>query len=261
MVTFSSLLDWITTPACYFLELTLLFISYKRKLYRLLVFFSVYIVLLNLYDALNEWVSFLPLFTTVAWNYVHWSVQFVFALLRLLTIAEISRRSLRGYPAVWAFAWRILSAAAMFLLSWAAYSAIQNVHHFRRILAVTGERFEFMQSILVILLLLLGAYYHVRIPPLFRWMLIGIGIYSAVQVTNDQFLLLRTPVADSIFVHLRHDIYPVPLAIWTYAAWRWGADSSTSPDRIPQSQYDDLSPQIYDRLEDLNDTLKRLGKR
>ncbi len=236
-------------------------ISYRRRLYRQLVFFSIYIVVLNLYDAVNEWVSFLPLFKTLVWNYVYWSAQFVFALLRLLTIAEISRRSLRGYPAVWGFAWRLMSAAAVILLAWTTDSAIQNAHHMRKFIAVVGQRFEFMEAILLLLLLLLGVYYHVRISPLYRWILIGICIYSALLVANGQFWLIKTGLGVLIFAYVRRAAFLVPLVMWTYAVWRWGAGSDAPPDLIPQATYDDLSPQIHDRLKDLNDKLNKLGKR
>lgn len=261
MANFSAIYSWMTGPIAEFLDLALLFISYRRKLWRQLVFFSAYVVLLIPYDVAGWWISYLPWFYSAAYLYTFWSIQFAFSLLRFFTIAEIARRSLRGYPAVWAFAWRILSFATIVFLLWTAYSAIHYIHHFRRFIAVPGQRFEFMQAILLILLLLLGVYYRVRIPPLYQLILIGLCIYSAIQVANNQILLLNKLSADSIFAYIRRGSFMIPTGIWTYAVWRWGASTTPEPRLIPQTVYDDLSPQVHDRLRDLNDKLANLVDR
>ena len=261
MVSFSSAFQWVTVPANICLELALLFLSYKRRLWRQLIFFSAYIALIVPNEAFGWWVSYLPWFYSDGYRYTFWSIQFTFSLLRFLTIVEIARRSLRGYPAVWAFAWRTLSAATIVLLLWTTYSAIQFEHHFRRFVAVPGQRFEFMQAILLLLLLFLSLYYRVRISPFYRLILIGLGIYSAIQVANSQILLLNKLPADSIFNYIRRGSYLVPSAIWTYAVWRWDATTSQEPQLIPQTVYDDLSPQVHDRLRDLNDKSSKLIKR
>jgi hypothetical protein len=46
--------------------------------------------------------------------------------------------------------------------------------------------------------------------------------------------------------------------LWAWAIWRWADDSTVSPKLISQQSYDELSPQIHDRLRDLNDRLADL---
>jgi hypothetical protein len=262
MVSFDSIFQWGTAPADICLELALCFMAYKRRLGRQLTFFSVYIVVVTVQDIAGWWASYTPWFNSMSANYVFWSIQFALSLLRLLTIGEIVRQTLRGYPAIWGFAWRSLSAVTVFLFSWTIYSAIQRVHHFRRFLAVGGQRFELMQTILLLLFLFLVVYYRVQISRLYRLILIGICIYSAVQVAANQLLLLNKLPADSIFDYIRRGVFLVPLVMWTYAVWPWGSDSDAPPDLIPQATYDALSPQIHDRLRELNDKLIDLtGKR
>jgi hypothetical protein len=261
MTSFDSIFQWITGPAAVCFELALCYTAYKRRLSRQLTFFSVYIVLLTVQDIASWGVKYAPWFSSPSYRYIFYSVQFVLSLLRLLTIGEIARRTLRGYPAVWGFTWRALSAVTVFLFSWTTYSAIQRAHHFRRFLAVGSQRFELMQTILLLLFLFLVVYYRVQISLLYRLILVGIGIYSAVQLVTNQLLLLNKLPADSIGDYIGRGLFLVPLAIWTYAVWRWGAASNNPPELISQSQYDDLSPQIHDRLKDLNDKLNKLGKR
>jgi len=261
MVSFSAIYQWASSPID-ILEVTLLVVACRRRLYKRLAFFFAYVVLVPVWEIGEWWVSFTPWFYSVSYGYVFWSTQFVLSLLRLLTIGEIARRSLRGYPAVWTFAWRALSIAALLLFSWTTYSAFQYAHHFRRFLAIGGQRFEFMQAILLLLLLFLGVYYRVQVSRLYRWILIGICIYSSVQIANNQFLLLNKLSADSIFTYIRRGSFIAPVAIWTYAVWRWGNTPAQPPELISQSAYDKISPEIHDRLRELNDKLADLtGKR
>jgi hypothetical protein len=259
MTSFSSVFQWATEPAIICLYLGLIFFAITRRLDRQLKFFSVYIVIASLLEIFGWWATYSPWHSQSTYRYAYWSVQFVLSLLRLLTIAEISRRSLRGYPAVWAFASRLLITVAVILLAWTTSSAIGNVHHFRRFITAGDQRFECMQAILLLLVLAIGAYYHIEIPPLYRLILVGIGIYSAIQVANDQIAFLNT---SSVFDYIRRGTFPIALAIWTYAVWRWGSSPDAVPDRISQEKYDQLSPQIHDRLRELNDKLSDLtGKR
>jgi hypothetical protein len=261
MIKFSSIFVWLTAPASICLELMLFYFAFRRRLYRQLVFFSIYIFIVTVQDLVGLWISYSSWYSAIAWNETYWSVQFVLSLLRLLTIAEIARRSMRGYPAIWAFTWRILSVAAVILLFWTTYSAAQNVHHFRKFIAGAGQRFEFMQAVLLLLLLLLGAYYRMRISPLFRLILIGICIYSAVQVANNQFLLVRSVRTDAVFDYVRRGSFLISFAIWTYAVWRWGATPDVPPKLVSQAKYEALSPQIHDRLRELNDRLAKFSRR
>lgn len=257
MASFSSIFNWATGPFGIGLELALFVLSIRYKLYRKLIFFFAYIVLLGAQEPVIWWVSYLPWFNSTAWGNTYWSIQLCLSLLRLLTIAEISRRSLVPYPAVWSMGWRLLSAAAAILLAWTAYSAFQGRHHFRIFIAGGFQRFETMQAILLLLLLFLGVYYRVRISQLYRLILIGICIYSAIQIANNPLLLAKIP-ADSVWQYIYRGSFLIPMVIWTYAVWRWGGTSTTPPDLISQEKYDELSPQIHDRLKELNDKLSDL---
>ena len=259
MAAFSSIFNWVMAPTSICLELTLLYGAWKCRLYRQLAFFSAYIVLVIVQELFGWWVSKTPWFYSDAYYYIFWSTQLVLSLLRLLTIAEIAKRSLRGYPAIWTLAWQILSGAAVILLSWATYSAVPYWHHVKRFIAVGGQRFELMQAVLLLLVLALVAYYHLRVAPLYRFVLIGICIYAAVTVADSQLYLLNSKMADSIFGYVRQGSYSISLAVWTYAVWRWGRTPATPPDLISQQKYDELSPQVHDRLRELNDKLANLG--
>ena len=258
MATFSVVFACVnsTTLAC--LYVVLLFFAFRRNLYQRLFFFTAYVILLVARDAAGLWVIHTSFYNLAAGLYIYWGSEFILTTLRLLTIAEISKRYLRGYPVVWAFALRLLTAVAVILLSWTAYSASQNVHHFRRFILVGDQRFEFMQAILLLLLFIIGIYYGLQISPLYRLILIGIGIYSSIQVADNQIGILHKMPPNSVFDYIRRGSFTVSLALWTYAVWRWAAVQDAKPKLISQATYDRLSPQLHDRLRELNDKLADL---
>ena len=229
-----------------------------RKAYRRLFFFTIYLAANIIWGVLWRYVSRTPAFYLLTWLYIYWSVELLLSILRLLTIAEIARRFLRGYPAIRAFASRLLTGVAAALLLWTTYSAIHNLHHIRRFILLGDQRFECMQVVLLLTLLIIGAYYRIQIPPLYRLILIGIGVYSSIQVANNGLGMLLTILPNSIFDYLRRGASMVSLVIWTYAVWRWSAIPDPQPRLIPQSTYDRLSPELHDRLQDLNDRLAGL---
>ncbi len=258
MVTFSVAFDWAIVAISDCLLITLLVLAIRRNLYRRLASFTVYIVLLIAWDIVWLYVSHGSLYYQRVWFYIFWSAEFLLASLRLLTIAEISKRFLRGYPAIWAIASRLLIIITLILLGWTTHSAIQNIHHVRRFIIAGDQRFECTQAILLVLVLIIGVYYRLRIPHLYRLILIGIGMYSSIQVLATQIGLLHALTA---FDYIRRATITVSIAIWTYAVWRWAAVPEPHIESIPQVTYDDLAPQVHDRLRDLNDKLADLTGR
>jgi len=101
----------------------------------------------------------------------------------------------------------------------------------------------------------IGVYYRIRVPPLYKLVLIGSCIYSTDQlVTNrvDRYLSASTNFPLDL---VQRFAYVGMLSIWLWAVWRWGKSSTPPPDLVSQATYDELSPQIHDRLRELNDKL------
>jgi hypothetical protein len=188
--------------------------------------------------------------------YYYWSVEFLVTILRLLAFAEVSRRILRVYPMVFAAGSRILTAAAAILLSWTAYPAVHSVRRIWPRIVVGNQRIALMQAVLVLALLTIGAYYRIQIPSLYRLILVGIGVFASIQVVNNQLLLRQSIVPYSIPDYRASTV--VSTIIWTYAVWRWSGAPESQPKLISRVHYDKLSPQIHDKMQDLNDKLAKL---
>jgi hypothetical protein len=261
MTTFSTVFSRTVYSVFFSFCPAILFLFFRRKLYRRLIFFTVYLVSLFIWGIVELWISRTPIYSSHRWFDVFWSVEFALSTLRLLTIAEISRRFLRGYPAVWTLAAWLLSGVATALLLWTVQSAIHNVHHVRRFILLGDQRFECMQAILLLLVLLIGVYYRLQIPLLYRLILTGIGIYACVQVTNNPLGINQLILPNSTFDFIRRGSILISLGTWLYAIWRSPRIPDVRPELISQATYDELAPQIHDRMRDLNDKLSRLIKR
>lgn len=262
MQLFSTALNWTLYVIFFvFCPATLYFI-FRRKLYVRLKFFTVYQILLLSASALFLWISTTPAFGTARWFDIYWTIQLALAVLRLLTIGEISNQILREYPAIRAFTSWVMAGTAAALLLWTAKSAVNNVHHVRRFILLGDQRFEFMQAVLVVIFLIIGVYYGISIPRIYRLILIGIGIYASVQVANNPLALRTAVLPNSFSDYMRRVASTVSVVLWANAVWRWSSVPDAKPPLISQDTYDELSPQIHDRLRELNDKLSELtGKR
>lgn len=240
------------------LDLALFGLVFRKKLHRKLTVFAVYFILMGPWQYLWVWASNTPKLYEVSWIYFYWASQFVFSVLRLLAIMEICWRALHEYSVVWKFTVRTLGVTFVFLLLWTTSSAIRNSHVFQAFISKGLQRFEFTQAVLLLAILFVGSYYNIIVPPLYRWMLAGSGVFSSIQVANYQLGLNTKYPPNSIFDFVGRYSFAAVLMLWTWAIWRWADDSTMSPKLISQQSYDELSPQIHNRLRGLNDRLAGL---
>jgi hypothetical protein len=258
MPSLSAILSFVIIVGGDALHIALFIFAFRRKLYQRLVFFFVYIMLLVPRDFIFLWISHTALFRTKSAFYFYWITDVSLSLLRLATIIEVCWRTLRNYPAVWALAWRALTGMGIMLLLWAVNSAAHNTSRLRFFVTSGMQKFEFMQAVLLLIVLAIGVYYRIHLPPLYRWVLTGICIYSAVQVANYELGRFTVHPTNTVFDFVRRYSFTASEAIWTWAVWRWAATPVSPPERIPQAVYELHSAEVHDRLRDLNDRLTKL---
>jgi hypothetical protein len=185
----------------------------------------------------------------------------VLSFLRLSITLEICTLVLHEYPALKAFAWRILYGLSAVLFSWTTYFAIRNAHHVRVLILTFQQTTDISFALLLLTLMGIGVYYQMRIPQLYRLILIGSCIYSAEQAVGSELGRYTANPGNSVFDFAQRLCCTLMYAIWAWAVWRWGRTPIQPPELVSQSVYDDLSPQIHDRLRDLNDKLADLAGR
>jgi hypothetical protein len=241
----------------------LLVLVFRNRVYRQLKFFVFYLLFASARTLALELYRPPPASIHDRWYYPYfysfWISAFVLSFLRLFITLEICERVLRRYPALRVLIWRIMAALAVALFSWTLYFAIQNFPHVPRLILTFQQTTDVSFALLLLTLMGIGVYYRMRIPALYRIILIGSCVYSAVQIVDSELGRHTAYLPNSVFDFAQRLAYNVMLAIWAWAVWRWGKESTPTPEMVSQATYDELSPQIHDRLKELNDKLSNLS--
>jgi hypothetical protein len=260
-----NILNWFCEVLQDILYPLLLVLAFHNKMYRQLKFFVFYLVFAIARAVAIESYGAPPASIHDHWYYPYiysfWISAFVLSLLRLFITLEICERVLRQYATLRVLVWRIMAGLAVVLFSWTLYFGIRNFHHVKRFILTLQQTTDVSFALLVLTLMGIGVYYRMRIPGLYRVILIGSCVYSAVQVVDSEVGRQTAYAPNSPFDFAQRLAYNMMLAIWAWAVWRWGKESTPSPETVSQATYDELSPRIHDRLKELNDKLSDLTAR
>jgi hypothetical protein len=261
VASFTRILDLVNIVGGDCLLVALVALLIRKKVYRELAFLGAYIFFLVPREFVWLLISH-SLYVRAPWAfYFYYVSDGILYSLRLLLIIEIAGRALRGYPAVWHFAWRILGLGGFMIVFWGTRSAIRHAHPKQQLVLTIQQYFNITEAVLLLLVLGIGLYYRIHVSNLYRLILTGICIYSAVQIVNSEFGRHIPVPAYSAFEFIGRYTFVIMIGIWTWAVWKWSPTPRTSPQLISQAEYDDLSPQVHDRLRDLNDRLAGLRKK
>jgi len=242
----------------YCLELVLLLLVLRREFRRQLVVFTAFITLLVVRDIACAIVAQTSFSNSFEWFYIYWISEFALSTMYLFIIAEIARRSLSGYPSVWHPASRLLALVGLALMSWTVISTMRYLGHLRLFVMVGDRCLVLTITVLLLLLLAIDAYYRLKLPPLYRLILVGIGIYTSIEVFANEFEI-RSRNGYSIWFDMRLLSFATALIVWIYGVWRWPASLAPQAELIPQSKYDDLSSQVHNRLRNVVQKLAHLS--
>jgi hypothetical protein len=246
------------TVILYCLSLALLALALWRNLYQRLPAFTLFVISFVTRDVAMLFFLKSPFSHTVAWAYLFWVSEFILSAMYLFVIAEVGRLFLRDYPSIWRSASRSLAVVGLVLLTWTVYSAMRYWGHPKRFIMVGDQRLVLTIAILILLLMAIGTYYRLKLPPLYRLVLIGIGIYASVQVVSNQIEMQFNMGPNTLWDFMRRGSFGISELVWMYAIWRWAAAAPPALQSrlIPQSGYDQLSSQVHNRLQDV---IQKLG--
>ncbi|MFZ0820839.1 MAG: hypothetical protein WAM91_12275 [Candidatus Acidiferrales bacterium] len=242
------------------LEALLFGLAIRKKLYRYLIFFVIYIFLLVPREIFLLYLSHTEYFRTLWSSYAFYISDAVLNLLRLLVIVEIGIRTLRGYPAVWHSVWRILLLICSVLILGGTLAATRHAHVPQQLILTVDQYLNSSQTLLLLVVLAIGIYYRVDVPQLFRSIVTGICIYAAVQIVNSELGRYVADPSNSAFDLIQRYSFTLMLFVWVKALWKWTSTAPQAPRLISQTEYDRISPQVHDRLRELNDRLAGLTK-
>jgi hypothetical protein len=248
----------VLTFVAYGLEVLLLVLAIRKKLFSTLIFLALYIYLLFARETVWLYIAHSHYFLSHWAAYFYYISDVILTALRLLVIVEIGIRTLQGYPFVWHFAWRLLALMGLILILWGAHSALRDAHSFQQLILTIRQFLNSTQAVLLLVILVIGLYYRIDVPHLYRSIVIGVCIFSAVQIFNSELGRYFRDPRNTAFDDIYRSSFVIMEVVWVKALWLWSGDPLRPRQLISQGQYDELSPQIHDRLRELNDRLAGL---
>ena len=231
----------------------------RSRSYRSLPLFSAY-TWLNLIGLAVGWWAYLKLgySSRISFN-IAWAAFGIVLAARGLAVAELCRRVLRPYDGVWALAWRLLVGVAMLLLVYAGLAVFGVRGGITAFLLTAEHGLELAAALVLLLLLAISNYYHIRVPTLEGMVALGLGVWSLLQVVNNVALLLW-PDYYAWGSAVKMVSFQLVLLIWIAALRKPVPQEGQAPPVLSQRAYDELAPQTNLRLRLLNERLLEIFK-
>jgi hypothetical protein len=192
-----------------------------------------------------------------AWVWkVAWSSQAIVVFLRFQTVAELTKKILRGYPGIWALAWRLLFGVGIVVL---ANSLLFSKGNWYWITLNVDRGLELSIGAIIVTLLLFARYYRLPIQPLHSTLMIGLCLYSVFFVLNYTLLEKYIRELAKFWGFLDVFTYLATLLIWLNAVSFYAESApQAAPPAIPKELYGKLSSELNLRLHHLNQQLNQL---
>ncbi len=242
------------------LQLAVCVLAWRRRLYLRLPLFTAYLTLL-LVRTLFLWVLYLSVGYDSPLSFQgYWVSQGILLAARGVAVAEIAWRAVREYRGVWALGWRLLCGIALLLLVHAAVDARGAASWIAPFLLTAERDLELAVLGILVVLLTLCRYYGIRLEPVQKMVALGMGFYSAIQSLNNSFVQDWLARYFTAWSAVRVFSFEVTLVIWLVALRRPLPAAAPAPVLLPQKLYDELSPQVNNRLRVLNQRLLEILK-
>jgi hypothetical protein len=192
---------------------------------------------------------------------VSWSSQACILLLRILATMEVLHLVLGRYRGIWGLGWRVLAGTFGVLLLYAGIEAGRNVS-WAIVLADRGFHLAFAVALVACLLLI--RYYSIAVEPAYKVLLGGFCVYSCIVVlanTVGHWVLLRGFRNYQPIWQLTTLVTFVGVQVaWAVGLWKTAPVQESQPALLTTSFYQQVSPQINERLSLLNEQLTQFWR-
>ncbi len=187
-----------------------------------------------------------------------WVSEACILLLRTLATMEVLRLVLGPYRGIWGLGWRVLAVAFLAVLSYAAIEAGQNVS---AAIGLADRGFRLAFAVALVACLLIVRYYSIPVGPPYKVLLGGFCVYSCTVV-------LANTIGHALFLRGFANIKPIwqlttiaafagVQGAWAVGLWKAAPAMQVQPALLTTSVYQQISPQINERLRLLNGQLSK----
>lgn len=256
-LSFFASVQWAATAL---IEILVLALALRHKLFRRLPLFTLYLCILVANEAIT-WTTYRIYGIASPHSfYVYWTMQVFQIAARALAVYDICRALLEAYTGVWKMCRPLLVLLAAVLVVSATISTDKSKYHVASTI-LTGERgLELTVVCILIFGLIFCRYYGVDIEHHVSWIALGLGFYSAVQVASNTLFQHSVIGHFAAWQDFRHASFNIATVFWVVALWKPLPARQPAPILLAPGEYDRFAPQMTLRLRELNGRLREMWK-
>jgi hypothetical protein len=181
-----------------------------------------------------------------------WGSQSVVICTRAFAVAEICRLLLAGYRGIWALAQRILLSCVVVVL---LYAYLVSKHQWNLAILGANRAVELAIAVVIVVLLVFLRHYQIIPEPLLRTLALGFCLFSCFEVINYTILEHWLWAYENVWNFLDIISYLFCMIGWTWALRESFPRVVRNPALLPGAVYRQLSPEINQRLRQLDEQL------
>lgn len=251
-----------------FIEVTILILAMRHRVFSLLLPFGIYLCALVADNAIMLLFYYFAGISSPASVIAYWTIQAVLVSLRAMLVYEVCRQLLSPYQGVWRLCRPFLITVAVILLVTGGAVARQNFHSLTDAIITSECGLELTIISMLIFGLLFCRYYGVSIERHLAWIAGGLGLYSAVQIGNSTFLqhwydyfsVLHWLNHFLLWEGVRRFSFDVTLILWFMAVRKPLPIRKPRRVSLQDDIYEEVAPQLTTRLRELNARLLEIWK-
>jgi len=241
-------------------QLSVLILLFVVRNSRKVPFFAAYIALNLCQGGFLVILASVPGIRFATYQNLAWASECVTLVAQALATTEILGITLRPYPGIWGLVWRALVATSALVVM-----IVTLASHFRGAAWFQLNRgYHLTFASAVIACLLLVRYYAIQVPAAFKLILGGFCLNSCVEVLINTFIQVLFhkgyEVHQAVWQILTMLSFAVALVIWVVALRKPFPVDDRRIASLTDSAYRQLSPEVNERLRELNEKLLRLWK-
>jgi hypothetical protein len=238
-----------------FLEAGVFVMAVYRGVQRRFPIFTTYLGLVILREGLQWWMFHRGDPLSARYFYVYWISQAVLLTARGLIIGELFYSAVKPYRGVWMMARILLLLTATSLLVYAAVKSANAAGYLGSFVLATERGLEFTVVGTLLALLAVCRYYRLGLDPMTRAIALGLALYSSLVIVNNSILFVYILPYFRLWSFLRRVSFHAALVVWGWPLLQPLAEIGELPAMASPSHYQELAPELSNRMRQLNNRL------
>jgi len=239
-------------------QLAVCVLAIVRRLWRILPYFTAYLMLLVLIEGARWAVILGAGMNSPAHMWTYWMTQPVLLFARGAALADVCRAALGLYTGVWRFARTLLILSAAFMVAFAVIHMGETARVTSYLIFLERE-LEFAVLLSLLLLLVMSRYYGLTLERPLDGIALGLGFYSSIVIISSSILIGSLNLRWWAFSLARSLAFVVTLGFWAFSL-RAPLPERELPEMGTVESYESGSQAVRDRMRELNQRLMGLMK-